>query len=135
MAASTGVHQLLPEHGYLFERHSIAGKSLPAAQLAFRIEGALFFGAADSLEDVLAKSASAQVVILQLHRLVLLDTTGLVALSTLRDHLAAMDKTLILCGAGGKLRECWSSRMWRSTSVNAMCSRIWPLRLRVLRNC
>ena len=102
MAASTGVHQLLPEHGYLFERHSIAGKSLPAGCLAFRIEGALFFGAADSLEDVLAKSASAQVVILQLHRLVLLDTTGLLALSTLRDHLAAMDKTLILCGAGGE---------------------------------
>ncbi len=100
MAASTGVHRLVPEHAYLFERHSIAGKSMPAGCAAFRVEGALFFGAADSLDILLTDSQGCSVVILQLHRMVLLDTTGLLALAALHEKLQEAGKTLILCGAG-----------------------------------
>jgi SulP family sulfate permease len=99
MASHTAIHQLLPEHAQLFERHSIAGKSVPDGCAAFRIEGALFFGAADSVDIILKEAPRARVIILQLHRLVLLDTSGLLALEALRARLAEQGKTLILCGA------------------------------------
>ncbi|HNX71463.1 SulP family inorganic anion transporter [Rivihabitans pingtungensis] len=101
MASSTTVQKLQPEHAYLFERHSIAGKTLPDGCAAFRVEGALFFGAADTLDTVLAGSAGCKVVILQMHRLVLLDTTGLLALDELNDKLRQGGRALVLCGAGG----------------------------------
>ena len=97
----TTVQKLQPEHAYLFERHSIAGKTLPDGCAAFRVEGALFFGAADTLDTVLAGSAGCKVVILQMHRLVLLDTTGLLALDELNDKLRQGGRALVLCGAGG----------------------------------
>ncbi|SCK29895.1 SulP family inorganic anion transporter [Vogesella sp. LIG4] len=103
MAASTSVQQLRPEHAQLFERHSIAGKTVPDGCVAYRVEGALFFGAADTLERLVSQPSSVRVVILQLHRLVLLDTTGLLALSTLHQRLAEQDRTLILCGAGNEV--------------------------------
>lgn len=65
------------------------------------MEGALFFGAADTLDTVLAGSAGCKVVILQMHRLVLLDTTGLLALDELNDKLRQGGRALVLCGAGG----------------------------------
>ena len=105
MATSTSVQQLSPEYGYVFERHSIAGKDIPTGCIAFRVEGALFFGAVDRLDDLLERSGEAQVVILQLHRLVLLDTTGLLALSALHQHFTEAGKMLLLCGAGGETAE------------------------------
>ncbi|GGY06154.1 SulP family inorganic anion transporter [Paludibacterium paludis] len=100
MARNTSVNALRPEHAALFERHSIAGKTLPMGCAAFRIEGALFFGAADIVDDIVNASPQARVVILQLHRLVMLDATGLLALSQLNRTLAERGKVLILCGAG-----------------------------------
>ncbi|MCD4505713.1 SulP family inorganic anion transporter [Chromobacterium piscinae] len=103
MASHTGIHRLLPEHAQLFERHSMAGKSVPDGCAAFRVEGALFFGAADSVDIILRDAPRARAVILQLHRLVLLDTTGLLALEALRARLAEQGKTLILCGAADEV--------------------------------
>ncbi|SMF07725.1 SulP family inorganic anion transporter [Pseudogulbenkiania subflava] len=103
MARNTSVQRLRPEHAQLFERHSIAGKVVPPGCAAFRVEGALFFGAADTVERALHDAPDARVIILQLHRLVLLDTTGLLALSALRQRLAEERRTLILCGAGAEV--------------------------------
>ncbi|MEQ6289503.1 SulP family inorganic anion transporter [Vogesella sp. GCM10023246] len=103
MAASTSVQQLLPEHAYLFERHSIAGKQVPAGCVAYRVEGALFFGAADTVEKLASQPSSVRVVVLQLHRLVLLDTSGLLALSALNQRLQAQQRTLVICGAGSEV--------------------------------
>lgn len=64
MARNTGVHKLEPDHGFLFERHSIAGKTLPVGCEAYRVEGALFFGAADSLERIQTSDDQVRVVIL-----------------------------------------------------------------------
>ncbi len=100
MAKNTHVSQLKPEHAVLFERHSIAGKVVPMGCAAFRIEGALFFGAADIVDEVVKDSPHARVVILQLHRLVMLDATGLLALAQLQQTLDEHGKVLILCGAG-----------------------------------
>lgn len=103
MAASTSIQRLRTEHALMYERHSIAGKHVPDGCVAFRVEGALFFGAADSLEHIITEASDARVVILQLHRLVLLDTSGLLALSTLNERLQQQDRTLILCGAGNEI--------------------------------
>lgn len=103
MARHTGVHLLKPEYAQLFERHSIAGKTVPAGCAAFRIEGALFFGAADTVEQLLGAAPDARVIILQLHRLVMLDTTGLLALDSLNEKLREQDRILILCGAGAEI--------------------------------
>ena len=100
MAASTSVQQLKPEHAVLYERHSIAGKHVPAGCVAYRVEGALFFGAADTVEQIAQEAPEARVIILQLHRLVLLDTSGLLALSALNQRLAQQNRTLVICGAG-----------------------------------
>lgn len=99
MASHTSVNRLLPEYAQLFERHTIAGKHVPDGCAAFRVEGALFFGAADSVEIIHQQAEQARVIILQLHRLVMLDTTGLLALDSLNDKLRVQGKTLILCGA------------------------------------
>ncbi|POZ61611.1 SulP family inorganic anion transporter [Chromobacterium alticapitis] len=105
MAGHTAIRRLQPEHAQLFERHSIAGKNVPDGCAAFRIEGALFFGAADCVDIVLKEAPQARVVILQLHRLVLLDTSGLLALEGLRSRLAEQGKMLILCGAADEVMD------------------------------
>lgn len=103
MARNTGIHLLRPEHAQWFERHSIAGKTVPPGCAAFRIEGALFFGATDTVEQLLREAPDARVIILQLHRLVLLDTSGLLALDGLNEKLREQDRVLILCGAGAEV--------------------------------
>lgn len=100
MASQTVINQLSPEHALLFERHSIVGKQIPPAVLAFRAEGALFFGAAEKL-DILLQSAGTEikVVILQLHRVVLVDTTGLLAIQGLAEKMQERGQSLILASA------------------------------------
>ncbi|WP_374497248.1 SulP family inorganic anion transporter [Vogesella indigofera] len=105
MAGSTSVQELKAEHQQLYERHSIAGKHIPDGCIAYRIEGALFFGATDRIEAIANAHPEARVIILQLHRLVMLDTTGLLALSALNRHLKAQGRTLILCGAGTEVMQ------------------------------
>lgn len=105
MAGSTRVQELKAEHQQLYERHSIAGKHIPDGCIAYRIEGALFFGATDRIEAIADAHPEARVIILQLHRLVMLDTTGLLALSALNRHLKAQGRTLILCGAGTEVMQ------------------------------
>jgi SulP family sulfate permease len=97
------VHRLTPQHVQLYERHTIAGKRVPEGCAAFRVEGALFFGATDTLEQIHHDAPYARVVILQLHRLVLLDTTGLLALDTLYKRLQENNQQLVLCGAGAEV--------------------------------
>lgn len=104
MAAGTRVQKLHADHHQLYQRHSLAGKQVPDGCAAFRLEGALFFGAADRVE-LLAQQTGARVIILQLHRMVMLDTTGLLALSALQQHLATQGRVLILCGAEGESRQ------------------------------
>ncbi|WP_047238039.1 SulP family inorganic anion transporter [Chromobacterium subtsugae] len=105
MASHTSIKQLKPEYAQLFERHTIAGKVVPDGCAAFRVEGALFFGAADAVDVVLKQAPHERVVILQLHRLVLLDASGLLALDALRERLAEQGKTLILCGAADEVMD------------------------------
>jgi SulP family sulfate permease len=66
---------------------------------AWQLYGSLFFGAVNKLEELLdPKAGHPEVVILEMSRLVQLDTTGLEGLENLRDKLAGRGCTLIVCG-------------------------------------
>jgi SulP family sulfate permease len=75
-----------------------AALSVPAGVHAFNLYGALFFGAVNKLERVTEQLPSdARVVVLDLHRLVLMDTSGLSALEQLHRSLVRKGMRLVLC--------------------------------------
>lgn len=66
---------------------------------AWQLLGSLFFGAVNKLEELLDPGAGhPEIVILDMHRLVQLDTTGLEGLENLHEQLARRGCTLLLCG-------------------------------------
>ncbi len=66
---------------------------------AWQLFGSLFFGAVNKLEELLDPAAGhPEVVILDMTRLIQLDTTGLEGLESLRDKLAKRGCTLLVCG-------------------------------------
>ncbi len=69
--------------------------------LAWKVSGSLFFGAANKLEDtLLAQDVQADVVILDLDKVINIDTTGLDILQSLHRNLKNRNATLILCSLG-----------------------------------
>ncbi|KQV90457.1 SulP family inorganic anion transporter [Rhizobacter sp. Root1221] len=70
----------------------------PAGVAVFRLYGALFFGAVAKVEAVAeAVPADARVVVLEMHQLVSMDTSGLDALQQLHRTLARQGVALVLC--------------------------------------
>lgn len=66
---------------------------------AWRVFGSLFFGAVNKLEVLLdPQEGHPEVVILDMSKLVQLDTTGLEGLETLHDKLKKRQSQLIVCG-------------------------------------
>jgi SulP family sulfate permease len=66
---------------------------------AWQLFGSLFFGAVNKLEELLDPAAGhPEVVILDMMRLIQLDTTGLEGLENLRDKLHKRGCTLLVCG-------------------------------------
>ncbi|MGC4406023.1 SulP family inorganic anion transporter [Methyloversatilis sp. MC4-4] len=66
--------------------------------LAYRLTGSLFFGAANKLENLLLmQDGHPDAVILDLEKVISIDTTGLDILQTLQRNLARRGATLILC--------------------------------------
>jgi SulP family sulfate permease len=70
---------------------------------AWQLYGSLFFGAVNKLEELLdPRAGHPEVVILDMARLVQLDTTGLEGLESLRDKLQKRGCTLIICGVNAQ---------------------------------
>lgn len=66
---------------------------------SFTIEGALFFGIADTLvESITKKSKGADIVLLNMHNTSIIDATGIVVLGRIKDRLKSKGKKLILTG-------------------------------------
>ncbi len=66
---------------------------------AFRLSGSLFFGAVGKIESQLdPKELNDDVIILDLHKVINLDTTGLDAIESLHRALAKRGASLVLCG-------------------------------------
>lgn len=73
---------------------------LPAGVQAYSVFGSLFFGAVGKLEGLLDASNFPKVaMILELHQLINLDTTGLDALEAVHRSLLRSGSHLIICGA------------------------------------
>jgi SulP family sulfate permease len=72
----------------------------PQGTAVYAIFGSLFFGAVDKVERLIAPGAPPpRILILELHQLINLDTTGLEALEILYKTLKKQGSNLIICGA------------------------------------
>ena len=74
--------------------------SVPEGTIAYRIFGSLFFGAVGKLEMLIEPDAAAEkmsVMILDLHKVINIDTTGMDTLDVLRKTLGRRGCTLVLC--------------------------------------
>ena len=74
--------------------------AVPPGTVAYRIFGSLFFGAVGKLETLIESDGGAEqprVMILDLHKVINIDTTGMDTLDVLRKTLAKRGTTLILC--------------------------------------
>ena len=77
-----------------------AGSKMPPGVVAYRLFGSLFFGSVGKFETLLEFDAGAArpgVLVLDLHHVINVDTTGLECLETLHKTLARRGATLILC--------------------------------------
>ena len=75
---------------------------MPPRTVAYRIFGSLFFGAVGKLETLIESEGSADaplVMILDLHKVINIDTTGMDTLDVLRKTLARRGGTLVICDA------------------------------------
>ena len=74
--------------------------SVPPGTVAYRIYGSLFFGAVGKLETLIETDGGAvqpRVMILDMHKVINVDTTGMDTLDVLRKTLARRGSTLVLC--------------------------------------
>jgi len=73
---------------------------LPDNVVAYSIFGSLFFGAVDKLETILKPhQVPPRIVILELHQLITMDTTGLDGLTSMLHTLDLHHSQLLICGA------------------------------------
>jgi sulfate permease, SulP family len=83
--------------GTQFKVQVVQADALPPGVLVFELFGSLFFGAVGKVEELPAQLASGtRAVVLEMHRMVLLDTSGLDALRQLHRTLARQQTALVL---------------------------------------
>jgi sulfate permease, SulP family len=83
--------------GQLFTLERVAGQPLPEGVVAYELYGALFFGAVGKLEPVPEQlPAGTRAVVFEMHRLIVMDTTGVEALRDLHRALLKRGTALIL---------------------------------------
>ena len=83
--------------GTQFRVQPLAPTDLPAGVQVFELFGSLFFGAVGKVEALPAQVAEGtRAVVLEMHRMVLLDTSGLDALRQLHRTLARQEVALVL---------------------------------------
>ena len=77
-----------------------AGSTIPDGVAAYRVFGSLFFGSIGTLESLLESQgphSTADVMVLDFHHVINIDTTGLDALAALHRSLKRRGATLVLC--------------------------------------
>jgi SulP family sulfate permease len=84
----------------LFSADELARDALPDGVQGFALYGSLFFGAVGRIESLASRvQPGTRTVVLEMQRLVSMDTSGLDALRQLRRELAQHGTTLVLTGA------------------------------------
>jgi len=87
----------------LFRVEPGTGPGVPSGVQVFEVFGALFFGAVGKLESLPAQiGGDTRTVVLEMHRLISMDTSGLDALEQLRRALKKRDVTLLLAAVEGQ---------------------------------
>ncbi|MDD2701905.1 MAG: sulfate permease [Sideroxydans sp.] len=85
----------LPDDG----EATVMRKAVPQGVVIYRVFGALFFGAADKLENILIELHNEpEVLVLKMHEVISMDSSALHKLEHLHDKLHKRGKHLILCG-------------------------------------
>jgi SulP family sulfate permease len=113
--------------------------ALPQAQRSvrvFEVFGSLFFGAANKLEPLLAlaePTSPAQVIVLDLQKLINIDTTGLEMLDSLHRKLDRNGKRLLIAGANAQPlslfeRSGFTDRLGRSNLFDTVQQALAPTR-------
>ncbi|MBK9161215.1 MAG: sulfate permease [Nitrosomonadales bacterium] len=88
-------HTAMPDDG----EATLARKMAPPGVLIYRLYGALFFGIADKLEDVLHQQhTEPEVLILNMTEVISMDASALHVLEDMHAKLRKRGKNLILCG-------------------------------------
>ena len=83
--------------GSLFRVTPVPGEGLPEGVQVFELYGALFFGAVGKIEAIAAAvPAGTRAVVLEMHRLISMDTSGLDALEQLHHALDKQGVALVL---------------------------------------
>ncbi|GAB5605355.1 SulP family inorganic anion transporter [Sideroxyarcus sp. TK5] len=78
---------------------TIMRKAVPKGVVIYRVFGALFFGAADKLENILIELHNEpEVLVLKMHEVISMDSSALHKLEHLHGKLRKRGKHLILCG-------------------------------------
>lgn len=82
------------------------GVVLPNNVLVYRIEGPLFFGAAEKLESTLERThLGVDTIVIRLGRVPFVDATGLVTLAEIVQRFQRRKVRVLLCGIHAELRE------------------------------
>ncbi|MDT8999293.1 SulP family inorganic anion transporter [Paucibacter sp. APW11] len=82
----------------LFRVEPLQDASLPTDARVMRVFGSLFFGAVGKVEDLAeSQPANCRELVLDLHQLISMDTSGLDALAQLQRSLARQGQRLVLC--------------------------------------
>ena len=100
ISSLTSVEAILPET-------LPTGIEIPAGACGYRLFGSLFFGSVGKLEALLetrAEDAHNKVMVLDLHHVINIDTTGLETLDVLRKTLVRRGCTLIMCDVNDQPR-------------------------------
>lgn len=97
---TTTVSQVTEKYLREGRAHILQDKDIPPYVTIFRIHGPFLFGAADKVEEIVARLPELPpIVILRLRNMTAIDATGLHALEHLADAIHASGRGLILCGA------------------------------------
>ena len=96
---TTEVSQVTQDDMLERPEHIAQGKEIPEGALVYRIFGPFLFGAAEKMEDALARVDEwPKVLILRLHLVTAMDATGLNALESVVERMRHRHGTVILSG-------------------------------------
>ena len=100
VSQTTTVSMVTPEYIEDGRVHILQDKQVPAYVSILRIHGPFLFGTTDKLADETADlSKYAEIVIIRLRNMTVIDATGLHALEMFSDRLRQSQRTLLFCGA------------------------------------